>query len=562
MTTLTTMNQKDFDVLENSLKVLSENMTSVATDVVDINGQISGFHNQVESIQSNVKTLEEEIKRLMGEIKGSTSVSNAQNDILLNENKLNKKYGHYDEIRRKITGILSSIDINSINKKTLLTQSEQSILSTPDYYLSYALVALCCWFRNEKKSAYKALNNALKLNESKTSLLFCLIHLRLNRHQTALKWLKKYLEVQNPNNMDALIINVLDSLANNAYDMKMTEEILLSVDSWVTALKNNDNIKRLQINRWDKFFLNASEEIKDNEYPFASAHCDNFNEIKNKLSNSYAYYNVYYDLIDRVEDVKDNKIKNSNDLLNDILNSYESKELSIRKDMLKSELIIQNKGDVDAANEKYKDSELSLSEKIDFNTELTNIILERNDVSINTKKLAMSYSKDMIKSALDETYPLYSEIGDTIIKLDEWTGTTKDGSNEKELLESLSNYIKKPFTLESDKYKLFNAKTIYCAVFALAGIVTLFFDIIIGIAILIIAGLAFLFFTQETKAEKQKIFNQYIELFNKFKFELNNTLAEIVDMNFIIKRNNKDREHVIDYINSFDKNNYITDKRL
>src|SRR5574344_124476 len=230
--------------------------------------------------------------------------------------------------------------------------------------------------------------------------------------------------------------------------------------------------------------------------------------------------------------------------------------------MLKSELIIQNKGDVDAANEKYKDSELSLSEKIDFNTELTNIILERNDVSIDTKKLAMSYNKDIIKSALDETYPLYSEIGDTVIKLDEWTGTTKDGSNEKELLESLSNYIKKPFELESDKYKLFNVKTIYCAVFALAGIVTLFFDIIVGIAILIIAGLAFLFFTQETKAEKQKIFNQYIELFNRFKFELNNTLAEIVDMNYIIKRNNKDRENVIDYINSFDKNNYITDKRL
>jgi hypothetical protein len=59
MSTLATISKQDFDYIENSLKILSDNMSSVATDVVDINGQISGFQKQVENIQDNVKSLEE-----------------------------------------------------------------------------------------------------------------------------------------------------------------------------------------------------------------------------------------------------------------------------------------------------------------------------------------------------------------------------------------------------------------------------------------------------------------------------------------------------------------------
>ena len=46
----------------------------------------------------------------------------------------------------------------------------------------------------------------------------------------------------------------------------------------------------------------------------------------------------------------------------------------------------------------------------------------------------------------------------------------------------------------------------------------------------------------------------------KYLFELNNTLAEIVDIKFICKRNLKYKNELISYINSFDKNNYINFK--
>ncbi|NLC48669.1 MAG: hypothetical protein GX758_04855, partial [Tenericutes bacterium] len=341
MSNLTTMSRQDFHHLENSLKVLSDNMSFVAEDVVEINGQISGFQKQVETIQDNVKSLEDEIRDFMFEIKGSSVVSNAQNEVLLSENKLNKKFGHYDSIRRKISGILGSIDINSIKKSTLVTQSEESVLNTPNYYLSYALVALCSWFRNDRKRAYKALNQAIKLNESKTSLLFCLIHLRLKRDKTALKWLKRYLSSQDPRNMDSEIINVLDALVNDAYSKTMTDEILNNIDIWSKQLLDDDNINRKQIDRWVSIFTSNIEEISDNEYPYIVRYTKSFDKIKYVLANSYTYYNVHNDFLDIMDNVTNSSSKNIDNLLNDLLFSYESSEMSLRKEILKNKLIIQ-----------------------------------------------------------------------------------------------------------------------------------------------------------------------------------------------------------------------------
>ena len=69
-----------------------------------------------------------------------------------------------------------------------------------------------------------------------------------------------------------------------------------------------------------------------------------------------------------------------------------------------------------------------------------------------------------------------------------------------------------------------------------------------------------MYFLLEISKNRQDIINEYNETINKYLFELNNTLAEIVDIKFICKRNLKYKNELISYINSFDKNNYINFK--
>lgn len=561
MATITAIQKKDIDALEKSLKVLSENMTSVADDVIDINGQINDFNTQVDTLKTNVKSLEQEIKEFMLEVRGSTFVSNAQNEILLKENELNKKYGHYDLVRRKINGILNSMDLNTIKKNTLLTQSEQSLLNTPDYYLSYALVALCAWFRNEKKLARKALNKSLNLNDSKTSLLFCLIHLRLNRNETALKWLKRYLNAQDPNNMDNDIINVLESLVSDAYSINMTDLILSYINDWCNKLSNDDNINNYQIERWKEFFNDTIDTVEDAEYPFSTAYVVNFNHLKNKLALSYSYNNAYAKFLELLNN-NEQKEKNIDELLNSLLFSYEENEAELRKDILKNKLIIECKGNIEEANKKYELYNNALNVKNNFGNELTNIVLNRNDVSLSTKKLAIALTKQNIVKGFEEVFSDNDEFVDEEIqiKINEWTGTTKDGSNEKELQDSLTDYVKKPYEHDSQQQQYISPKTIYCSIFIVIGLILMFIKLYLGIIIIFVGGGMLLFFLNEVSKNRQDIIDEYNDTLKKYLFELNNTIAEIVDIKFLCKRNLKYKNELISFINSFDKNNYINFK--
>lgn len=561
MATITAIQKKDIDALEKSLRVLSENMTSVADDVVDINGQINDFNSQVDNLKNNVKSLEQEIKDFMLEVRGSSLVSNAQNEILLKENELNKKYGHYDLIRRKINGILNSMDLNTIKKNTLLTQSEQSLLNTPDYYLSYALVALCAWFRNEKKLARKALNKALNLNDSKTSLLFCLIHLRLNRNETALKWLKRYLDTQDPNTMDNDIINVLESLVSDTYSVNMTDLILSYINNWCSKLNNNSNINNYQIERWKEFFSDTIETIENNDYPFSVEYIKNFDKLKSNLEISYSYNNAYAKFLNLLNNDKQED-KTIDELLNSLLFSYEDNEAELRKCILKNKLIIECKGNIEEANKKYELYNNTLNTKNNFGNELTNAILNRNDISLSTKKLAIALTKQNIINGFEEAFSNNGEPVDTEIeiKINEWTGITKDGSNEKELQDSLTDYVKKPFEIDSQEQQYVSPKTIYCGIFVVIGFILLFIKLYIGLIVILVGGGMLMYFLLEISKNRQDIINEYNETLNKYLFELNNTLAEIVDIKYICKRNLKYKNELINYINSFDKNNYISFK--
>ena len=563
MGSVTAISKKDIDFLENSLKVLSDNMNSVAGDVVDINGQITDFNNQVDSIKANVKSLEQEIRDFMFEVKGSTLVNTAQNDIIMLEQDLTKKFGHYTDIRRKFSGIVSNfdLDLNYINKKTLLSQSEQSLLTTPDYYLSYALVALCAWFRNERKAANKALNKALKLNESKTSLLFCLIHLRLERHETAYKWMKRYLQTVNPKEMDNLIISVLDSLTNNAYDTRITDELLTSIESWCKNINNDEIINNKQIDRWASFFSSNKAVFKEEEFPFLFNYVEEANYLREEIENAYTYNYVYSDFINLIEKGNNNS-KNLDELLKDLLSSYESSELELRKEILKNKIIVECKGDQTKADKLFNESMSSLNEKTDFSTGLTNIIFDRDDVSDNTKKFAIALSKENILKGLEKALPSHNkEHKELTIKINEWTGKTLDGSNEKELQESLTEYVKNPFMEDFDSVKIINTKTLYCIFFAIAGVVVCFFEVFIGLLLILCGGIAFMFFANQTLKMRDKIMSDYKEVLDKYLFELNNVIAEIVDIKYYTKRSLNNKDNVVNLINSYYKDNFISGSR-
>ena len=245
----------NLDILERSLQDLATNLGGVNRHVGEVTNHIYDVENNMKNVTDKVITLEEEIKAFMLEIRESSIVSNARQTILMDQAELDKKYGYYDEVRRKISGILQSTDIKAVLKSTVLNISENTMINAPYFWLAPALVSLCAWYLDDKELANKALNEAIKRDDEKTSLLFSLIHLRAGRVDTSVKWLDRYLSMQDPSKMEAKIITVIDAITNGNFGNDAVNLFLNKVNDWVIELESTPNVKNEQIERWKKFFI-------------------------------------------------------------------------------------------------------------------------------------------------------------------------------------------------------------------------------------------------------------------------------------------------------------------
>ena len=262
-----------------NLDTIEKNLGSLATNVGMVNSSIEHVNTKVNSVTESVKTVEEEIKKFMLEIRESTIVSNAKQSIIMDQDELNKKYGHYDSVRRKVNGIFQATDINSVKKATIENVSQEVIVDTPNYWLAPALVAICAWFNNNQILAYSALKEALNRNDEKTSLLFCLIHLRANRYKRKKKWLHRYLEMQDPTKMELKIIAVMDAITSGTFDISLKKLFLQKVMDWMQELDRQSAFADAQVNRWQKFFASQIKISKTIDFYYISKYVSNYEQI-------------------------------------------------------------------------------------------------------------------------------------------------------------------------------------------------------------------------------------------------------------------------------------------
>ena len=138
---------------------IEDNLGQLAKNIGNVSINVDQVDTKVNKVTDSVKTIEDEIKNFMVEIRGTTIVSNAKQSIMMSQEELNKQYGHYDNVRRKINGIFQATDINAVRKSTIENISEQVIIDTPNYWLAPALVSLCAWLTDNKDLATRALKD-------------------------------------------------------------------------------------------------------------------------------------------------------------------------------------------------------------------------------------------------------------------------------------------------------------------------------------------------------------------------------------------------------------------
>ena len=121
--------------------------------------------------------------------------------------------------------------------------------------------------------------------------------------------------------------------------------------------------------------------------------------------------------------------------------------------------------------------------------------------------MAIALTKQNIINGFEEAFSNNGEPVDTEveIKINEWTGITKDGSNEKELQDSLTDYVKKPFEIDSQEQQYVSPKTIYCGIFVVIGFILSFIKLYIGLIVILVGGGMLMYFLLEISKNGSKL---------------------------------------------------------
>ncbi len=552
----------DLRAIENSLTNLDIRLSENNKNILDI-------RKDVQRINKDLTKLQRDITEFISYQANQNRLGRAETRIVQIRQEIEKKFGHYDFVRRTIRGVLQANDMGVIREETIKTATEEVMLSTPNYWLAPALVALSSWICNNQELANKAMLEAIRLDNEKTSLLFTLICRRSGRKSASLKWAYRYLAAQDEEAIDRKTMIILDCFSNGLLGTDSESRISSILNSWIARLSEKPGFVDKQRQQWVKALSGHLQQVDDNTYAYLATYSPTWDVLKNLLSYAALHNTLFYYFKDILEQPVDSEglVAELDIVLQSLVENYDEEEKPLRKEERLEVLVKEQNGDESAAKKLFKQEESTLEEKIDFTKLLTNAVLYPDlvNASISTQKIALALSKGWIIDAYRDmvvnyrmNVPLQIEL-----KIKDYIAQTSDGANESEVIKEFLAYADGEEAQElaaladpegeENKIKLF-------WILAGLGLLICFANLLIGIPVILIFGI-WAFSKQKARAERaerrSELGREYVEFRNNGTEIIRNFMAEVVDYRDEFLTRDQESETVIDLVQAVTTSQYI-----
>ncbi|GKU77775.1 hypothetical protein [Paenibacillus sp. L3-i20] len=512
--------------IENSLSAINNNVQTV-------HRKVGAVEQQLGDTQSDLAVLAEEFREFVRQDALIKNVQLAEMRLVKVRQELENKYGHYEDVRRKAIGILQAVDSSLVRKDTIENASEEQLLAAPRYWLAPCLIALSAWLSDNKELAEKAVVEALRRDDEKTSLFFALVTRRGGRYQSSRAWLERYFGQQDPNELKREIVVLIDGFSNGIFGPEARSRCGLLIKGWLDELSQKAGFIEIQRDQWKNALYSRKEKLDTTKYPHLQKYSPTWPQLQHALEGAKLHDIIfqYFNFILTQEIIPSKNLAFAVDQLLDILvREFDGEELPLRREERLNELIVKEEGDKNTAQHLFANEKV-VEEGLNFTQLLTNFSMYpvESNASVATQKLAIALSKEWITHAHDD---LTAENRNALpidiqITLDDWAGYSRDGSNEGELISSLQQHIqlKKEDVLRRNKLGAKHWVSLVAGIgFFLLGLGTLFLFIVSAICTYIfIQGL------RNVRANVKVIEQNYEEIFANHKQILVATLSDIVD---------------------------------
>jgi len=562
------MAEATYDV-SSALSTINSNLSVINNNIDAVHGTVNQVDNNVRVIYDEVGKLASEFQAFVGEQMKANRLGVAKTDIVRIRQEIEKKFGHYDTVRRHTTGILQAADLDFIRSSTISTVTEELMLDAPNYWLAPCLVAIAAWINDRPEIADKALREAIRRNDEKTSLLFALVCRRADRKDASLKWTQRYLANQDEENLDRKAVIVLDAFASGLLGADSEGIVSRQMNEWLEHLSQKVGFVEQQTVQWSDAINLKRQNLTGSDYEYLQKYSNTWSQLKYVMegANLHAIIFDYLAKIFNQESSSDSLKAQLDEILTGLVTDFDDEELPLRKEEKFEQFVIDFGGDEKRAQSNMAIEQTAFETHKDFTQLLTDAAMkpESSHASVSTQKFAVALSRDWISNAYNDVVAknrmkVPHEIE---INIEKFNDKTTDGQNENDVVKRFESYVEKEKNTALERVTLtaFEQFCLYggIAVAALGlGIcfATLFFGIVVMIAG---AGMIINHFSKKKKveAQRQSLISQFEKKRKTGTQIIRATIAEVVDFRARFREKDAESQKVIDFLEQITPDQYV-----
>jgi len=552
------------------LRTIEHNLGAIHNDLQTLDSNVGAVNSNIKVVYDEIGSLAKEFHDFVSVQQRANRLNQAETRLVKIRQELEKKYGHYDIVRRTTTGILQADDIGIVKKDTISNATEELMISTPGYWLAPCLVALAAWINDQPELAEKAIKEGIKRNDEKTSLFFALICRRADRKEACLKWTQRYFANQDEENLDRKTIIVLDAFASGLFGADTEGVISRQMNEWLQHLEEKPGFTEKQTQQWSEAINLKRKPIDTSSYTYLRKYSKTWPVLEDILEGAH----LHAEMLEYLIGIFEQKVSTAtvreqlDDILDSLVTDFDDEELPLRKEEKFEQFIVDFRGDESRARQNMNVEQTAFETHKDFTQLLTDAAMkpETAHSSVSTQKFAFALSRDWVMNAYNDVVAqnrmkIPNEIE---INVDTFNDTTVDGQNENELLERFSTLVssERDAELATCVMSSFEQFCLYggIAVGVIGLVMLLFGNKFLGlIAVIAGVGMVLNHFSKKKDIEnkRQNIAERYEKKRSSGSEIIRATLAEVVDFRIEFADKDSESEQVIDFLEQLSPDQYV-----
>jgi len=430
----------DLSAIQHSINNLNNNLHVVNENILSTNRRVDTVDENVRVVFDQLSSLARDFYEFVREQNLKDNKSDSQQTLIRLNQEAEKRFGHYEIVRRTTTGILQADDLGLVRKETITTATEELMLSTPGYWLTPCLVALAAWINDQRDLAEKALLEGIRRDDGKSSLFWTLVCRRADRKGAALKWMQRYLDNQDETNLDRQTVVILDAFASGLLGADSEGVISKQMTTWLDRLASKPGFIKQQTQQWSDAISLKKKPYAGEKYPYLRKYSKTWPALQQVMEGACLHADILAYFIDifEQESSTDSLKKQLDDILTSLVSEFDNEELPIRRQQKYHELVIEFDGDTDRAKRHMQVEQSALEERKDFTQLLTDAAMnpKSSHASPSTQKFAIALSKSWISNAYTDLVAQNRAAipHEITINVDTFNDKTVDGRDEAAVL--------------------------------------------------------------------------------------------------------------------------------